>query len=91
MARTQRTLNPQALFDYAVAFCAASEKADRGSCYPEFREAARHFRVNLAAIQQACEDWQGEGYMAAGVGLRNGSGHYHYERKGDYRVEAYHE
>lgn len=89
MPRTKRQLTPQTLFDYATTFCKTEELAGNGSCYPTFREAARYFRVKLSDIQQACDDWQGEGYMQAGVGGRTGQGHYPHEAMGEYQVEAY--
>jgi len=82
-------LTPQALFEYANSFTYASEKADRGTLFPTFRQAAKHFRVRLTDIEDAIEDYNGEGYMGAAVGFRCGNGVGYYEKKGDYLVEAY--
>jgi hypothetical protein len=53
------------------------------------RDAAKHFRVAQQAIIDACEDWQGEGYMQPATGIKAGNGIAAFDRQGDYLVEAY--
>ena len=82
-------LTPEALFGYACKSAKASEDADRGTQYPTFRQAARHFRVRLSEIEDACQDYQGDGYMKPATGFRTFSGHGSFEHQGDWLVEAY--
>lgn len=88
-----KQVDPNALFDYAVAFCKESESKDRGSDYPTFREAAKKFKVRISDIQDVVEtfhnDNQDERYMDAMVGVRCGAGIAAFNRVGDYKVEAY--
>jgi hypothetical protein len=88
-----KQVNADALFDYAMAFCKASEEKDRGSDYPTFREAAKKFKVRISDIEEAVEtfhnDNQDERYMDAIVGVRCGAGIAPYNRVGDYKIEAY--
>jgi len=88
-----KQVDPNALFDYATAFCKESEAKDRGSDYPTFREAAKKFKVRISDIQDALENFrndnQDERYMDAMVGMRCGAGIVSFERMGDYKVEAY--
>jgi hypothetical protein len=77
-------MNPQELFDYASTY-----PKTPGRVYPTVREAAKHFRVTQQAIIDACEDWQGDGYMRPATGMKVGNGIGTFDRKGDYLVEAY--
>ncbi len=82
-------LTPEALYAYARKFAEEAEAKHPHRQYPTFREAAKHFRVTIAAISDAIDDWSGEEYMAAAIGYKTGTGYGLYERKGDHQVEAY--
>lgn len=82
-------ITPEKLFAYATKFCKRAENAGRGSQFPTFRQAAKHFRVSVKQVNDACQDWTGSGYMSAVVGFRTGSGISTIESQKDYQVEAY--
>ena len=82
-------MRPEELFTYAVKFCQKAEAAGQGTKYPTFRQVARRFKVNYDQIEQACEDWQGDAYMAPAVGFRSGSGYATFATRGEHLVEAY--
>jgi DNA-binding transcriptional MocR family regulator len=82
-------MSPDNLFNYAVKFCKDAEAAGLGSKYPTFRQVARRFKVTHDQIEQACEDWQGEGYMRPAVGFRSNSGYATFKTRGEHLVEAY--
>jgi hypothetical protein len=87
--RKKSELTPQALFDYARQFADKAEKTGRGTEFPTFAQAAKRFRVRIAAIEDAAEDWQGDGEMYVIVGIRCGSGVGEFKKKGEYLIEAY--
>lgn len=76
-------MTPQHLFAFARGL------AENGHPFPTVREAAKRFHTSQQAVLDACDDWQGDGYMQPAVGLRSGSGVGVFERTGDYLVEAY--
>lgn len=76
-------MTPQELFDFASSFSHPLRS------YPTVWEAAKHFRTTHQAVIDACEDWEGDGYMRPATGFRVGSGVGSFERSGDYLVEAY--
>jgi len=76
-------MTPQELFDFASGFRHPTRS------YPTVREAAKHFRTTQRAVIDACEDWQGDGYMKPATGIKVGSGIGSFDRQGDYLVEAY--
>lgn len=82
-------MTPEQLFNYADAFARRSESSGKGTVYPTFRMAAKSFKVTLNAIEEACQDWCGDGYMQAATGFRAGNGIGSFEAKGDWLVEAY--
>lgn len=82
-------LTADSLFRYARSFARRSEAADRGTKFPTFRQAARRFKVRLAEVEDACNDYVGAGYMKPAVGVRSGSGVAVFESMGDWLVEAY--
>lgn len=84
-------LTPEALYAYAIATTDKAIAEGRGSDFPTFRMAARHFKVKLADIETAISDWQGRGYMQAAVARGGSGGYFAYERLGDHQVEAYRE
>lgn len=77
------------LFAYAVNFCQDAEAAGKGTMLPTFRQVARRFKVTYDQIEQACEDWQGDAYMAPAIGIRSGSGFATFATRGEHLVEAY--
>jgi len=83
------TLTAQALFDYAVAYCAAEVQAGRGTTYPLVREAAAYFRCRQKAIREVVDDYAGKGYLGIAVGFRVGNRIGTYSTQGEWRVEAY--
>lgn len=85
----KKKLASEILFEFASKFAKDSENAGQGTQYPTFRQVARRFRVNFSQIEEACEDYQGKGYMKPAVGFRNYSGHGSFETQGDWLVEAY--
>ena len=82
-------MTPDQLFTYAVKFCKDAEASDMGSQYPTFRQVSRRFKVSYDEIEQACEDWQGQGYMTPAVGFRLGNGFASFKTRGEHLVEAY--
>lgn len=82
-------MTPDELFKFAVKFRQEAEASDQGSQHPTFRQVARRFRVTHDQIEQACEDWQGDGYMCPAVGFRSGSGYATFSTRGEHLVEAY--
>lgn len=84
------SLTPQALFDFADQFARRKESTGKGTNYPTFRQAAKRFGVTLDEVEQACLDWQGDGYMQPAVGMGGQHGCFKFENKGDWLVEAYH-
>lgn len=87
--RRKIQLTPQALFDWACAHSRTQEALGRGSQYPTFADAAKHFGVRLDAVEDACNDWSGPGYMAAGVAVRTGAGNSARTGRSQWVVEAY--
>jgi len=88
-----KTVNSNDLFNYALQFCKDSIAKDRGSDFPTFREVAKKFRVRMAAIQEAIEDFENDRnrYMDTIVGVRCGAGIGSFKNMGDYKVEAWDE
>lgn len=82
-------MTPDELFTYAVQFCHDAETAGQGSKYPTFRQVATKFNVTFDQIEQACDNWQGDAYMAPAVGLRSGDGVTTFTARGEHLVEAY--
>lgn len=82
-------MTPDELFAYAVKFCHDSEVAEQGTKYPTFRQVASRFKVTYDKIEQACDEWQGDGYMAPAVGFRSGNGVASFATRGEHQVEAY--
>lgn len=87
-------LEPEELFAYANRYARRAEAADRGTQYPTFRQAAKRFGVSLDAIEQACENYQGGGYMKPATGLGVGNnvgmrGTATFATRGEWLVEAY--
>lgn len=82
-------MTPDELFTFAFKFCKDAEDADQGTKYPTFRQVAGRFKVTYDQIEQACEDWQGDAYMAPAVGIRSGSGYATFATRGEHLVEAY--
>ena len=82
-------MTPDELFNYAVNFCQAAEEGGRGSMYPTFRQVASKFKVTYDQIEQACDDWQADAYMAPAVGMRSGTGVFSFSSRGEHLVEAY--
>lgn len=80
----------KALFDFVLAFSSEPANIKNGEQYPNFKTVAKHFGVTYDQIEIACEDWNGdEGYMGYAVGARAGGGHYEFNTRGEYLVEAY--
>lgn len=82
-------MSPDDLFNYAERFARRSEAEGKGTQYPTFRQAAKRFKVSLSAVEDACNDWDGEGYMKPATVFRSGSGIGSFDNKGDWLVEAY--
>ncbi len=87
-------LNPEDLFRYADRYARRAEAAGKGTQYPTFRMAAKRFRVPMDEIEQACADYQGDGYMqpATGYGVGGNVGMRGAARiatRGEWLVEAY--
>lgn len=82
-------MTPSELLKYADRLARAAENQQKGTVYPSVRQAAKHFRVTQGAIEDACHDYQGDGYLGLAVGIQTGSGHGTYASKGDCLVEAY--
>jgi hypothetical protein len=82
-------MTPLELFDYADRFARAAENADKGTQYPTVRDAAKRFRVTQGAIEEACYDYQGSGYLGLIVGFKTYAGRGEYATKGACQVEAY--
>lgn len=82
-------MTPEQLFDYANKYARRAESVGKGSQYPTFRQAAKRFKVTLSEVEDACEDYSGDGYMKAAVCIRAGNGIYSFKSKGDWLVEAY--
>lgn len=82
-------MTPEELFKYADRFARRAENAGKGTKYPTFRQAAKRFKVRISDVEDACNDWCGEGYMGAIVAIRVGSGVGGIDSTGDYQVEAY--
>lgn len=81
---------PEQLFRYATRYAKRSENAGKGTQHPTFRQAAKRFRCRIDDIESACEDYDGGGYMKAGVAMGMlGHGYACFENKGDWLVEAY--
>jgi len=89
--RQRRALTPDSLFEYANSYARASEVAGNGTRYPTFRAAARHFRVRLSDIEDACENYIGDNYMKPAVGFRSPAGWGSHATMGDWLVEAFRE
>lgn len=86
-------VNPQALFDYAVAYRRRAESNGRGSQFPTIRQAARRFSMkqgDVLSLAEAGDDISGCDYfgVAVGVGIA-GSGWAEHDRIGDYVIEAW--
>lgn len=82
--------NAKALFDFVLAFSSEPANIKNGEQYPNFKMVAKHFGVTYDQIEIACEDWDGDnGYMGYAVGARAGGGHYEFNTRGEYLVEAY--
>lgn len=87
-------LDPEKLFQYADRYARRSEAAGKGTKYPTFRMAAKRFGVALDEIEQACDDYQGDGYMQPATGLSVGGnvgmrGAASFATRGEWLVEAY--
>lgn len=82
-------MSPTELFDYADKIARAAETRNQGTNYPTVRQAAKHFRVTQVAIEDACDDFQGEGYLGLIVGIQTNDGLGTYASRGDCQVEAY--
>ncbi len=81
---------PNALFEYAVRYAKRSEAAGRGTRHPTFRQAAHRFGATLDDVEQACEDFLGQGYMKPAVAFgMPGFGHADITPRGAWLVEAY--
>lgn len=81
-------MTPDELFTYAVQFCQKAEADGQGTKHPTFRQVSRRFKVNYDQIEQACEDWQGDGYLTPAVGIRSGNGYATFATRGEHLVEA---
>ena len=89
-AMRKNYVSPDALFAYANRYARRAETAGRGTEYPTFRRAAKRFGVPLDAIEQACEEYDGTGYMRPAVAMgQPGHGYFLLETRGAYLVEAY--
>ena len=82
-------MTPDDLFDYATSFSCRSVGAGQGARYPTFSQAAKRFKVSLGAVEEACENFVGNGYMKPATGLRVGSGVKRIQSRGNWLVEAY--
>lgn len=80
---------PEKLFAYASRFSKRAEAAGSGKTYPTLRQAARRFKVPMSAIEDAIDDWTGDGYMRAAVAEGLSGGIFVFESKTDWLVEAY--
>jgi hypothetical protein len=59
--------------------------------FPTLRQAARRFRTNLDAVEQATEDAKDFGLpvdLLVGIGIR-GVGYAEHETRGDFEIETY--
>lgn len=82
-------MTPQDLFDYANKSARLAESKGLGTVYPTVRQAARHFKVKQADIQEACDDFSGDSYLGLIVGFKNSSGWASIDHLGDCQIEAY--
>lgn len=77
-------LTAESLFEYASAFTESS------GAPPTFREVRTHFRTTYDDIEQAIDDYQGDGYLGIVAGLVvGGRVHDFGKRRSSWRVEAY--
>lgn len=83
-------LSSDRLYAYVLRFTQRASAAGGHYLYPTFRQVAKRFNVTLDDVEQACYDWQGQGYMQPAVGFRTGGGGVgEYKNKGDWFVEAH--
>ena len=82
-------MTPEELFAYVDRFARRAEKAGKGTQYPTYRQVAKRFNVKHDDIEEAIDDYQGDGYLGSVVGYRTGGGWYGIETRGARKVEAY--
>ncbi len=90
MKAPEKCVTPDKLFAWADKYARKMEESGRGTQYPTFKQATNRFKVNLDAIEDACnEGLYDDRYLGAGVGVRTGSGIGLHKHRGDWVVEAY--
>ena len=82
-------MTPEQLFAYADRFARRSGTAGKGTQYPTYRQITKRFKVKHDDIEEAIEDYQGDGYLGSVVGYRVGGGMYAISVRGQRKVEAY--
>ena len=91
MVEDQRgSMTPDQLFTYADRFARRHEADGRGTIYPTMRQVAKRFRVAYDEIEDACQIYQGEGYLGLVVAIGiQGHGYADITPRGEQQVEAY--
>ncbi len=82
-------MTPQQLFEYVRKFTREAEVGRKKVTLPTIRETAKFFKVKQVDIEDACDAYDGEGYMGIAVGVRVGNGYYEFKCRGDCLIEAY--
>ena len=83
-------LTPEKLFDYADKYARKHEDTGKGTQFPTMRKAAKRFRCKLSDIEDAVNDYYGDGYMGIVVAVgMSGVGYAEIDIKGDQYIEAY--
>ena len=79
-------LTPTTLFEFARDF--SRPHGSNWDC-PTLKEAAKHFGVAMIRIEEACLDYQGDGYLGIAVGIGGNGGAGRIGQRSRHLVEAY--